>query len=115
MKKIESFSNVNREKLEKSIKIKLCLSRINSLFEQPLFYLKPKQVDGTYAAVDNNVLCVLPTGYGKTVLFSSVPVYSKLSRDCCTTTIALIISPLNAIISQQKAIFEGRAIVLSGQ
>lgn len=114
MEEKDNLSRANREKIDNSLKIKLCLSVVNSFLEQPLSYLKPKQVDSTYAAVDNNLLCILPTGYGKTVLFITVPVFYKLCRGISKTTVAVVISPLNAIIAQQKAIFGDNAIVLSG-
>ncbi len=105
---------VDSKKLDESLKIKLCLAKVNSLLEKPLNYLKPKQIDGTYAGVDNDLLCVLPTGYGKTVLFNTIPVYSKLLRGWQRTTVTIVISPLNAIIAQQKLMFGDKAIVLSG-
>lgn len=90
------------KKLEQSLKIKLCLAKVNSLVVKPYLYLKPKQIECMYVAVEKDLLCVLPTGYGKSLLFNTIPIYSKLCRQCRTTTIAIVISPLNAIIAQQK-------------
>jgi superfamily II DNA helicase RecQ len=104
-----------KSKLEKALQIKLCLANVNKYVEKPFSYLKPKQVDSTYLGIDNDLLCVLPTGYGKTALFNTIPMYSKIVRECKTTIIVVVISPLNAIIADQKKMFGDRAIVMAGK
>lgn len=94
---MKKFMCVSRKKLEDALYIKLCLIHVNKMLLKPLEYMKPKQVDCTYAAVDNDVLCILPTGYGKTLLFNTIPTYSKMIQGCKTKTVATIISPLSRI------------------
>jgi CRISPR/Cas system-associated endonuclease/helicase Cas3 len=97
-----------KSKLNESLSIKLCLARVNKRLRKRLDYLKTKQVDATYS------VCVLPTGYGKTVLFSTIPIHAKIRKIANGQQLLVIISPLNAIIAQQQQIFRSRAVVLSG-
>jgi bloom syndrome protein len=79
--------------------------------------LKPKQVICLEHIFFNfDVLCVLPTGYGKSLIFHLVPalLFAKkhfIDRGFClwnldmsvATTIVIVVSPLNALISNQIA------------
>jgi superfamily II DNA helicase RecQ len=80
--------------------------------------LKPKQVICLeHIFFHHDVLCVLPTGYGKSLIFHLVPalLFAKekylIDRGLClldldisvATTIVIVVSPLNALISNQIA------------
>ena len=102
--------------IEESLLLKVALVRINCSGgkDGPIYsYLKPKQVECVKAAAlkdsINDLLCVLPTGYGKTLIFQLIPVYVELKYGF-NNSIAIILSPLNAIISQQLKMFGKQAI-----
>ena len=86
----------------------------NSVYHNTI--LKPKQVKCLeYVYLKNDVLCVLPTGYGKSLVFHLIPalMFAKviLEQDAgpslwsmdmsVATTIVVVVSPLNALISNQ--------------
>ena len=89
---------------------------LNSLYKETI--LKPKQVvclERLY--LQNDVMCVLPTGYGKSLIFHLLPMLlfakSKLcgdlrfgwrSKGICTEvvdSIVIVVSPLNSLMSDQ--------------
>ena len=57
-----------------------------------------------------DVIAVLPTGYGKSLIFQVLPWFfkKKLGRDIAM--IALVISPLNSLIQDQLQILRGKGI-----
>ena len=85
---------------------------LNSLYQETI--LKPKQVlclENVYLKKD--VMCVLPTGYGKSLIFQLLPMLlfakSKL-RDhvrlrgisaAAVNSIVVVVSPLNSLMSNQ--------------
>lgn len=88
----------------------------NSVYCSTIF--KPKQVICLeYLYFKHDVLCVLPTGYGKSLVFHLLPalMFAKaiLEQDAgpslwsmdmsMATTIVVVVSPLNALISNQIA------------
>ena len=89
---------------------------LNSLYQDII--MKPKQVlclESVY--MQSDVMCVLPTGYGKSLIFHLLPMllFAKfklrgdLLRDwklngICTTvvnSIVIVVSPLNSLMSNQ--------------
>ena len=90
---------------------------MNSLYQEVV--LKPKQVVCLQSVyLGNDVMCVLPTGYGKSLIFHLLPMLLfarlKLKRGdliidwrcqgICTATvdsIVIVMSPLNSLISDQ--------------
>ena len=89
---------------------------LNSVYQDII--MKPKQVlclESVY--MQNDVMCVLPTGYGKSLIFHLLPMllFAKfklrgdLLRDwklngICTTvvnSIVIVVSPLNSLMSNQ--------------
>ena len=83
------------------------LRRINKYYEgigKRVRYtsLKPKQGEALVAATDGDVLVVLPTGYGKTIIIEALPFLSA------TETTVLLCTPLNAIIEEQRLRFGDR-------
>jgi superfamily II DNA helicase RecQ len=86
---------------------------LNSFYDEIVF--KPKQVvclESMY--LQNDVMCVLPTGYGKSLVFHLLPmllfvrgrICSWKSKDIAATTVSsivMVVSPLNSLISDQVA------------
>ena len=89
---------------------------LNSLYQDII--IKPKQalcLESVY--MQNDVMCVLPMGYGKSLIFHLLPMLlfakfklrGNLLRDwrlnsICTTvvnSIVIIVSPLNSLLSNQ--------------
>ena len=89
---------------------------LNSVYQYII--LKPKQVlclESVY--LQNNVMCVLPTGYGKSLIFHLLPMllFAKLklrgnvlrgwrSKGVSTRlvdSIVIVVSPLNSLMSNQ--------------
>ena len=104
--------NMNTHKVvEKSLLFKRALAIVNCRRDQELpaiTYLKPKQVDCLRHCVwdqeSRDVLAVLATGYGKSLLFELIPVYCELvtrPMPAAVTPVTLVMSPLNVIIDQQ--------------
>ena len=61
--------------------------------------LKEKQSDCLVASQSSDVLAILPTGYGKTIIIQCLPFLEEVDR------LVVIVSPLNTIIAEQAARF----------
>ena len=85
-----------------SLKSKLALSEINCERRTEYSYLKPLQINGIRSAVLSDTFIILPTGYGKSLIFEMIP---RINR-----TKAVIISPLNAIIEEQTGKLSEKAL-----
>ncbi len=68
--------------------------------------LKEKQQKCLTAAADHDVLAILPTGYGKTVIIQCLPFLGEQQQ------IVVIVSPLNTIITEQSGRFGDRGRVV---
>ena len=85
--------------------------RFLTVFDENI--LKPKQVICLeHLYLQSDVICILPTGYGKSLVFQLLPglMFAKDNlEDVClwekdiseATTIIIVVSPLNALISNQ--------------
>lgn len=63
--------------------------------------LKEKQEEALRVLFDNrDVVCVLPTGYGKSVIFQMLPFLMK-KKNSCDLPIVIVVAPLNAIMQDQ--------------
>ena len=64
-------------------------------------YLQEKQKECIKECVEgnNHLMALLPTGYGKSILFSAIPAYWCLHHQA--VPVSIIVIPLNSIISQQ--------------
>lgn len=64
----------------------------------------------------NDILANLPTGYGKSLVFQVAPIYHSLlefsKTGITSANKVLVISPLNAIIGQQKKALGQTALCL---
>ena len=61
------------------------------------------------ASLQGDVLSVLPTGYGKTVVIQALP-YADKQR-----ATVLVVNPLNAIITEQQTRFGDRCLVVDDE
>lgn len=87
-------------KLNRVNLLKRALFKLNCHRNSCIAYLKPKQVDTLYSVAENqDTISVLPTGYGKSIIFQILPYYSSLLNSYEAKII--VISPLNVIISEQ--------------
>lgn len=102
--------------IEESLQINVLLKRslviINGNRSSDYYtYLKPAQAKSIRSCVEHkqDLLGVLATGSGKTLIFLLIPVYNLLytqhqQQTSSTGSIAIIVSPLNSIICQQKSL-----------
>ena len=73
--------------------------------------LKPEQEQAiTYFACGNDVFVALPTEYGKSLCFALLPQVFDLLRGVENQSIAMIVSPLVALMREQVASFSSRGI-----
>jgi ATP-dependent DNA helicase RecQ len=91
---------------------KLVLMQINAKRNRDYSSFKPGQINSLKSIVDNrkDTISVLPTGYGKSLIFESLPYFRHHERSHSTI---LIVSPLNSIITEQVARYTGEALHLS--
>lgn len=85
--------------MEDVLKQKLALLMFNKQFDEKYFFLKPKQIDCLKAIQEKDTVAILPTGYGKSLIFELLPHFSKCV--CDIKSVVIIIAPLNAIIEQE--------------
>jgi superfamily II DNA helicase RecQ len=111
----ESDLSKNIELIDRSLHLKICLQFVNKMLSTNFSFMKPKQAECTSVSVGSDVICVLPTGYGKSLLFNTIPVYNKLMNNIKTPVVVILISPLNVIIHQQQQLLGNRASIVSGK
>lgn len=80
-----------------SLKTKIALSAVNMRRCAEYSYLKPLQYQSLKAATFSDSMIILPTGYGKSLIFELLPLLNN--------TQIIIVSPLNAIIEEQVSKF----------
>ena len=75
-------------------------------FKEKTIVLKAEQEKALYSLLEgNDVLAVLPTGFGKSMIFT---MFSVAARERTPEAVSvLVISPLNSIITDQIADLEG--------
>ncbi len=88
-----------------SLASKVALARRNTTRNTSLSMLKPKQVDALLALQFQDVLAVLPTGYGKSLVFELLPEYDRVmqlaAQQVPLPVTVIVIIPLNSIINEQ--------------
>ena len=80
------------------------LQRVNADFKIDIKDYRKGQKDSIIGANEGDVLCVLPTGYGKTLIIQSLPYLSKSS------TAVIVVNGLRSIIEEQRAKFGDKCI-----
>ena len=86
---------VLNDEFDRAVKFSLGMSDIT---------LKPKQLEALRAVVQHNrdVLAVLPTGYGKSLIYQLLPkMFNFLFHGGNSCSIAIIVSPLTALMLDQ--------------
>jgi superfamily II DNA helicase RecQ len=63
--------------------------------------LKPKQIETILSFRDRDVLAVLPTGFGKSLIYQLMPYLEEVKGNSSCTV--LVLCPLNAILYEQNA------------
>lgn len=94
-----------------NFKFKRGLQLLNLHCGTDINFLKPKQVVTIKQALKNDCISVLPTGYGKSLIFEILPFvdFSVYDRQC----LVLLICPLNVIIEQEIAKLGAKSITAS--
>ena len=94
----------SRDNLSVISRLGLALNRSNF----PSFCLKPLQVKCFEHLLNgNDVIAVLPTGFGKSLLFQLLPHFLPVKAD---KNIVFVVCPLNSIIEDQLKVLEERGI-----
>lgn len=88
---------------------------INEVFDQ--FGLKPKAeqihiISELYSK--NDVLAILPTGYGKTAIYMLYPTFMDRIEPKPDGHIAIVISPLRALMKGQILAWQERGMAVGG-
>lgn len=86
---------ISTSSIEQCLIHKQYLARLNTSQHKIYPGLLPKQIDAIKKSVAGDALIVLPTGYGKSLIFEILP-YTKLPYASI-----IVASPLNAIITEQ--------------
>ncbi|KAL5022891.1 hypothetical protein ScPMuIL_002046 [Solemya velum] len=83
----------------------------NEEFGMDICSLKSLQERAINSIIKNDVICMLPTGYGKSLIYEILPIVcrEKLKRDACV----IVLEPLNVIIQQQMLKLGSKALTLS--
>lgn len=95
------------ESLEFYFKTKKALIDINKEKETYFNYLKPLQSVSLKKSLEGDCMIILPTGYGKSLIFQLLPLI-------CNSKI-IIVSPLSAIIQEQVQKFGQHALKIDGK
>ena len=103
-----STLNVQQQKMAdvagvfRSIEIALEASALHGIV------LRPKQVECIdHVLHGDDVLAILPTGYGKSLVFQLLPFLLPVKDD---NNIVIVIAPLTSIINDQVALLEDRGV-----
>ena len=101
---MEERINMCEKVLNFSLKSKYALGLINKKRLTEFAHLKPLQSKSLKLAIEKDVVVVLPTGYGKSLIFEVLPYLND--------TKVVIVCPLNAIIYEQVQKFGEDAICI---
>ncbi|XP_078328221.1 uncharacterized protein LOC111101565 isoform X3 [Crassostrea virginica] len=93
--------------LDFSVESKIALAKINKERHLSLNFLKPLQGESVKCSLKNDTLAVLPTGYGKSLIYEII---QKINNSKI-----VLISPLNSIIEEQSTKLGNDAVVIDGK
>ena len=85
------------------------LQRVNTFHSASYSQLRPKQAETLEACYHHDVVCVLPTGSGKTLIMEALP-FLQEKYNCI-----VIANGLNAIIEEQQIRFGNSCITVNGE
>jgi superfamily II DNA helicase RecQ len=92
-------------KIDEIDKIEAGLKLYNSRMETQIAILKDKQTEALLELMEGDVLCVLPTGFGKSPIFDLLPYV-------CSGCTVIVISPLNAIVAEFAKLYKKSSLSL---
>jgi superfamily II DNA helicase RecQ len=107
------MANMFNSDLIFSCESKLVLQQINMRRQKEFTGFKPKQLSCIRNAITGDTIGVLPTGYGKSLIFESLPYFMDMKRE--TKSIVFLICPLNSIILEQLGRYGSAAVQLDEQ
>lgn len=90
-------------------KIQYLFSRLQNSLDKSNFniFLKPKQVLCFENLLDgNDVLAVLPTGFGKSLIYQLLPTFLPTRS---LSNIVIVVTPLNSIIEDQMNVLRSKS------
>lgn len=94
----------SRDNLSVISRLGIALNRCNF----PSFCLKPLQVKCfEYLLKGYDIIAVLPTGFGKSLLFQLLPNFLPVKAD---KNVVIVVCPLNSIIEDQLKVLEERGV-----
>ncbi|KAL3882524.1 hypothetical protein ACJMK2_028860 [Sinanodonta woodiana] len=92
--------------LDRMCILKQAVSKYNQTIlalETPITWLRPRQIDALYSLRESkDLVVVLPTGYGKTLIFELIPFYLQCK--------VVVLQPLNVILNQLCSRLDGHVI-----
>jgi ATP-dependent DNA helicase RecQ len=105
---------MDKQTLDNAIHYGLC--SINTKRNTSYCALKSEQAECLQHLLLSNsdVLAVLPTGFGKSIIFELIPYCHSFLYPTRSCTV-LVVVPLNAIISEQKARYGSDCVVISNE
>lgn len=98
--------NVMEVKYAQVARLSKILTGITTKYNCEIRGFLPKQIDCLLKAASTDLLAVLPTAYGKTIIIQSLPFISDAPGK------VIVASPLNAIIAEQACKFGSDALVV---
>ena len=90
---MENENLIFQEKLKFCLKCKKALASVNIRRKTEYTFLNPMQIKCIKSALETDTLVILPTGYGKSLVY-------ELIQIICNSKM-IIISPINAITHEQ--------------
>jgi ATP-dependent DNA helicase RecQ len=86
------------------------IHKYNTSFDQSIRDLKPLQQTALESIVQGDVIAILPTGYGKSLIYELLPFHHFEQTN--EPAVVLILEPLNVIIEQQTQKLKGFSYML---
>ncbi|XP_070184597.1 uncharacterized protein [Littorina saxatilis] len=96
-----SFSSTRECTMDPTLQQK-CVQRFNKQFHQDVHELRPLQsLTINHLLKKEDTICMLPTGYGKSLIYEILPTAVNVCHGEDEKTLVLIVAPLNVIIEQE--------------
>ncbi|XP_078324788.1 putative ATP-dependent DNA helicase RecS [Crassostrea virginica] len=88
------------------------LNTFNSKYDTEICELKPLQLEtlSHFGSLSSDVVCMLPTGYGKSLVYELLPVF--LGKTLNKSAFVIVLEPLNVIINQQMTKLGSDAVTI---
>ena len=88
------------------------LNTFNSKYDTEICELKPLQLEtlSHFGSLSSDVVCMLPTGYGKSLVYELLQVF--LGKTLNKSAFVIVLEPLNVIINQQMTKLGSDAVTI---